>query len=214
MKGLEVVDSIANVETAQAPQKDRPVVDVVMNTVEIIRNGKEARKFDAVQIMTDYFAEEEERVAALKREQQARQEAYEKMLPDFVKELEESAKKAKTLASGLKILSLEKGSGEKPAQGSQVLVNYAGFLQDGSMFDSNVEERAKLFNKFNEQRKQMGGYTPMPMPYSPDAGMIAGFKEGILTMKIGDKARLFIPPHLGYGEQGGWSHPTECYPYL
>ena len=63
MQGMDVVDSIANVQTSQAPQKDRPVVDVVMNTVEIIRNGREAKKFDAVQIMTDYFAAEEKRLA-------------------------------------------------------------------------------------------------------------------------------------------------------
>ena len=87
MKGMDVVDSIANVQTSQVPQKDRPVVDVVMNTVEIIRNGKKARKFDAVQIMTDYFAAEEGRLAAEEKEKQARQEAFEKMLPGFVAEL-------------------------------------------------------------------------------------------------------------------------------
>ncbi|NNK10996.1 MAG: peptidylprolyl isomerase, partial [Flavobacteriaceae bacterium] len=73
IEGMDVVDSIGIVETNQ---KDRPAVDVVMNSVEIIRNGKEARNFDAVQIMSDYFAEEEEAIAAMK-----------KMLSDFAQEM-------------------------------------------------------------------------------------------------------------------------------
>ncbi|MCK5442395.1 MAG: peptidylprolyl isomerase [Maribacter sp.] len=209
-KGLDVLDSIANVATSQAPQKDKPVVDVVMNTVEIIRNGKEARKFNAVQIMTDYFAGEEERQAALEKEKKVRQEAFEKMLPEFIADLEETKKKAKELPSGLKILSLVEGTGEQPKIGQKVSVFYAGYLEDGNLFDSNNEDIAKKFNKYDERRKQGGGYGPMPMPYSPDAGMIAGFKEGILTMKVGDKARLFIPPHLGYGEQGGGPIPPNA----
>lgn len=209
-KGLDVLDSIANVATSQAPQKDKPVVDVVMNTVEIIRNGKEARKFNAVQIMTDYFAGEEERQAALEKEEKVRQGAFEKMLPEFIADLEETKKKAKELPSGLKILSLVEGTGEQPKIGQKVSVFYAGYLEDGNLFDSNNEDIAKKFNKYDERRKQGGGYGPMPMPYSPDAGMIAGFKEGILTMKVGDKARLFIPPHLGYGEQGGGPIPPNA----
>ncbi len=210
MKGLDVVDSIANVQTSQVPQKDRPVVDVVMNTVEIIRNGKEARKFDAVQIMTDYFAAEEGRLAAEEKEKQARQEAFEKMLPGFVAELAETKKKAKELPSGLKVLELTEGTGEQPKIGQQVTVFYAGYLEDGTLFDSNNEEVAKKFNSYDDRRKQGGGYEAMPMPYSPDARMIPGFKEGILTMKVGDKVRLFIPPHLGYGEQGGGPIPPNA----
>jgi cyclophilin family peptidyl-prolyl cis-trans isomerase len=210
LQGLDVLDSIANVATSQAPQKDKPVVDVVMNTVEIIRNGKEARKFDAIQIMTDYFAEEENRVAAEKKEQEERVKALQEMLPGFVTELAETKKKAKELPSGLKILSLAEGTGEQPKIGQKVTVFYAGYLEDGTLFDSNKEDIAKKFNKYVESRKQGRGYEAMPMPYSPDAQMIAGFKEGILTMKVGDKARLFIPPHLGYGEQGGGPIPPNA----
>ena len=47
-----------------------------------------------------------------------------------------------------------------------------------------------------------GGYSPFPMDYSMEANLIPGFKEGLLTMKVGDKIRVFIPPHLGYGQQG------------
>ncbi len=209
LKGLDVVDSIANVATSQAPQKDRPVADVVMTTVEIIRNGKAAKKFDAVQIMTDYFAAEEERLANAKKEKQARMEAYEKMLPTFVTELAEMKNKVKALPSGLQIHSLVEGSGERPKIGQQVKVFYAGYLENGTLFDSNIEEIAKNFNTYDERRKQGRGYEATPMLYSPEARLFPGFKEGLLTMKIGDKIRVFMPPHLGLGEQGGGPIPPN-----
>ncbi len=68
------------------------------------------------------------------------------------------------------------------------------------LFDSNIQEIAEQFNQLNPGRRDQGGYTPFPMSYSPDAQLAAGFREGLLTMKVGDKVRLFIPPHLGYGD--------------
>ena len=65
-------------------------------------------------------------------------------------------------------------------------------------------------NKVNPQRANHPmGYAPMPVKYSPDAGMIAGFTEGVQKMKVGDKAVLFIPSHLGYGERGGGPIPPN-----
>ena len=200
VEGMDVVDSIANVETSQEPmKKDRPVVDVVMNKVEIVRNGKEAKKFDAVQVMSDYFAEEEAKIAA-----------FEKMKSDFVASLESDKQEAEELPSGLKIKTIKEGEGAKPRVGQKVLVHYAGYLEDGSLFDSNYEEVKKRYNKFDERAKAAGMYNPMPMDYSPDAGIIAGFKEGLLNMKVGDKKRIFIPSHLGYGPQGSGPIPPSA----
>ncbi len=42
----------------------------------------------------------------------------------------------------------------------------------------------------------------MVVPYGPDAPVIAGFKEGIQQLKVGDKAIIYIPSHLGYGARG------------
>ena len=39
------------------------------------------------------------------------------------------------------------------------------------------------------------------MEYSPEAALAAGFREGLLTMNVGDKVRIFVPPHLGYGDK-------------
>jgi len=209
LKGMDVLDTIANVATAQVPQKDKPVVDVVMNTIEIIRNGRVAKKFDAVQIMTDYFAAEEERLAIEEKEKQVRMEAYKKMLPAFAAELAEMKSKAKSSSTGLQIFSLVEGTGDRPKIGQQVKVFYAGYLENGTLFDSNIEEIAKKFNTFDERRKQGRGYEATPMLYSPEARLFPGFKEGLLTMKIGDKIRVFMPPHLGLGEQGGGPIPPN-----
>ena len=198
--GLDVVDSIANVKTYAEPnRKDKPVVDVVINSMNIVRNGKEAKNFDAVQVMTDYFAEEEAVIAAMA-----------KVKTDFAAETKQQQELAKELPSGLKVFSLQEGTGANPKIGDKVLVNYAGWLADGTLFDSNYEEVAIKFDKFDESRKQGGGYEPFPMDYSPDSRLVAGFKEGLLSMKIGDKIRIFIPPHLGYGAQGGGPIPPNA----
>jgi len=186
--GMDVVDSIANVNTI--PQ-DKPEVDVVMNKVEIIRNGKQAKKFDAIQIMSDYFAEEEKVIAAMK-----------KMKDDLVIEFQSQINDAETTDSGLKILKLNEGSGEQPKIGQQVLVNYAGWLMaDGELFDTNIINVAEKFEKVNPGRRDQGGYQSTPMLYSPEAKLFPGFREGMLTMKVGDKIRVFIPPHLGTGDR-------------
>ncbi|MEO0572988.1 MAG: peptidylprolyl isomerase [Bacteroidota bacterium] len=188
LKGMEIVDSIANVKTI--PQ-DKPEVDVVMNKVEIIRNGKEAKKFDAIEIMNAYFEEEEKVIAAMK-----------KLKEDLIFEFQSQINNAETTESGLKILKLNEGSGEQPKTGQQVLVNYAGWLMaDGELFDSNVLEVVEKFEKVDPGRRDQGGYQPVPMLYSPEAPLFPGFREGMLTMKVGDKVRLFLPPHLGTGDR-------------
>ena len=197
VKGLEVVDSIAGVETNE---KDKPLSEVVMNKVEIIRNGKDAKRFDAPQVMTDYFAEEEAKIAAINKTKEG-----------FATEVTQQKEAATQLPSGLKILVLNEGQGDKPKIGQKVLVNYAGWLANGTCIDTSEKEIAEKFGNF-EVINQMhrGDFSPSPMDYSPESRLIAGFKEGLLTMKVGDKIRLFIPPHLGYGEQGGGPIPPSA----
>jgi cyclophilin family peptidyl-prolyl cis-trans isomerase len=195
--GLQIVDTIANV---QVGDRNKPIVDVIMNSVSIIRNGKEAKQFDAVQVMTDYFAEEEAALAGLKQ-----------MKAGFADEVIKQRETAEAQASGLKILSLQDGSGEKPKIGQKVLVKYAGWLADGTLIDTSEAEIAEQFGKLAEiSQLHRGDFSPSSMDYSPESRLIAGFKEGLLSMKIGDKVRLFIPPHLGYGPQGGGPIPPNA----
>ncbi len=187
--GLDIVDSIANVKTG--PQ-NKPEVNVAMNKVIIVRNGKAAKKFDANSIMEGYF--EEEKVAQTKMKE---------MLDNFVFEANEQLQVAKETSSGLRILSLKKGNGTQPKIGQKVLVNYTGWLlQNGKLFDSSVKSIAENYENFAQiNQMHRGNFTPAIMQYSPDAQLAAGFREGLLTLKVGDKVRLFVPPHLGYGDR-------------
>ena len=197
VKGIEVVDSIANVAVGD---RNKPVTDVVMNEIEIIRNGADAKKFDAVQVMSDYFAEEEAKLAALKQ-----------MKADFAAALEQQVDSAKALPSGLKVLTLKEGTDEKPKMGQRVLVNYAGWLMDGTLFDTSQAEIAQKFGKFEELNQlHKGDFSPSVMEFSADSRLIAGFKEGLLGLSIGEKVRLYIPPHLGYGPQGTGPIPPNA----
>jgi peptidylprolyl isomerase len=88
--------------------------------------------------------------------------------------------------SGLMYIDTKKGSGASPQPSSTVSVWYTGKLTDGKVFDSNV-----------------GKGEPLTMPL---AQLIAGWQEGLLTMKVGGKRHLIIPPDIGYGAAG--SPPT------
>lgn len=197
IEGMAVVDSIANVKTGPG---NRPMDSVVMEEVEIIRNGKEARQFDAVQVLTSYFAEEE-----------AAAEAVKKHIEETARTFEEQKAKADSLPSGLKFVQLQDGEGPKPKIGQKVMVDYAGWLPDGTLFDTSMAQVAENFGKYDQLLKMhRGNLAPATMDYSPQARLIAGFREGLLQMQVGDKYRFFIPPHLGYGAQGSGPIPPNA----
>lgn len=186
--GQDVVDSI---------QKDD-----VINKIEILRVGKKAKKFDAVAVFNNYFKRiEEEQKEKLKKKEESKAK--------FLKFIEDNKEKATVLPSGLKIIGLKKGSAVKPKIGSKVKVYYAGYYTTGDMFDSNIKEVAELQGKYDRIREKRGGYKPFPMDYSPDAGLIQGFKQGLLQMNYGDKILVLVPSHLGYGAQGMGSIPPN-----
>lgn len=192
VEGQEVVDSIGKVETGPA---DKPVEDVTIETVNIIRKGSSAKDFDAPKVFEDELQKfEAEEEAATQKMEEAKAENTERF--------EALREEAEELESGLEIYFEEKGDGEKPNDGQMVLVDYEGYFEDGTIFDTSKEDLAREMGLFNQQRKDQGGYGPMAIPYGPDAPMIPGFKEGIQEMSVGDKAILYIPSHLAYGEQG------------
>ena len=185
--GQEIVDSLGLVETAKG---NKPLDSVIINELNIIRKGK---------IHVGSFEDEMAKAELKIQEEQA---AKLKVASENASRLENILKNAETTSSGLKIVFTEKGDGVKPAEGSKIKMNYAGYLTNGSLFDSNIEEIAKKFNTWDHRRADGGGYAPMPSDYSKSAGLIPGFREGLLLMSVGDKATLLIPSHLAYGERG------------
>ncbi len=212
--GQKVVDAIAQ--------------DDVIEKVVIVRKGKLAKNFNAEKVFSEYMKmkpeldkkeAEENRIkaeASAKLETERKQkEAEAKAITD--KEMKEklgpllaakvaelAALKAKTTttASGLQYSILQKGTGVKPAEGKDIYVHYAGYLEDGTLFDSSYEAINKLYGKFDQNRANQNGYQPFPFKYGSKGGLIPGFLEGINNMNFNDKAIFFIPANLGYGERG------------
>ncbi|WP_244423165.1 FKBP-type peptidyl-prolyl cis-trans isomerase [Bradyrhizobium sp. ORS 375] len=96
--------------------------------------------------------------------------------------------KTMTTPSGLQIIDTKEGTGATPSRGQTCVMHYTGWLyengQKGKKFDSSVDR--------NE-------------PFEFPIGMkrvIAGWDEGVATMKVGGKRTLIIPPELGYGARG------------
>ena len=87
-------------------------------------------------------------------------------------------------SSGLRYKILQNGEGKQAVKGATVSVHYKGQLLDGTVFDSSYK------------RKQ-----PIEFPLGIGQ-VIAGWDEGILLLKVGDKARFVIPSKLAYGERG------------
>jgi len=166
-----------------------------MKSIKIIRQGKEAKKFNADKVfkksqqdIKDKQAETEKKLAIIQKENLDR--------------LNKARQQAVTLPSGVAIYVFEKGNGGKPKNGEEIKIDYAGYLPNGSLFDSGIEEIATKFNKFDPRRKAANAYTPIPFTYGNKTGMIPGFIEGIENLNYGDKALVFIPSNLGYGERG------------
>lgn len=90
--------------------------------------------------------------------------------------------------SGLQYLDDKVGSGESPKTGQTCVMHYTGWLWEegkkGKKFDSSLD------------RGQ-----PFEFPLG-QGRVIAGWDEGVATMKPGGKRQLIIPPDLGYGARG------------
>jgi len=94
-----------------------------------------------------------------------------------------------TTPSGLKIIDTKVGTGPSPKPGQTCAMNYTGWLyqngKKGAKFDSNLDH----------------GSAPFEFPIGQHK-VIAGWDEGVASMKVGGKRTLIIPPELAYGSRG------------
>lgn len=86
------------------------------------------------------------------------------------------------LESGLQYEVITEGDGATPTRESVVRTHYRGTLINGEQFDSSYDR---------------GEPTEFPV-----GGVIAGWTEALMNMKVGSKWKLYIPYQLAYGEQG------------
>jgi peptidylprolyl isomerase len=99
-----------------------------------------------------------------------------------------TAQPVTTTASGLKIIDVKVGTGPSPKPGQTCVMNYTGWLYvngaKGKKFDSSLDRNEPFEFKIGARQ------------------VIAGWDEGVATMKVGGKRTLIIPPSLGYGASG------------
>lgn len=186
--GQNVVDSI--------------VQDDLINRIDIIRNGKAAKSFDAPSVFEEKLKAFGEEMKKKEEEKKLRAENAEIAMKEMEAYIKDNKEKAKKLASGLRMITIKEGSGVKPTIGNEVYIDYSGFFEDGRLFGTSIASVAKKFNTYDERNEQGGMYKPFSRVYSKEAKLIPGFREGMLKMEFGEKALLFIPSHLGYGEKG------------
>src|SRR3977135_4325092 len=102
--------------------------------------------------------------------------------------LAQTAGKPMTTASGLQIVDTQAGTGASPKPGQTCVMHYTGWLyengQKGKKFDSSVDRNEPFEFPIGQHR------------------VIAGWDEGVATMKVGGKAHCIYPPALGYGARG------------
>jgi FKBP-type peptidyl-prolyl cis-trans isomerase FklB len=111
-----------------------------------------------------------------------------KMIEEGQAFMAENAKRDEVteLESGLQYEILNEGDGAKPTATDNVTCHYHGTLIDGTVFDSSV------------QRGQPASF-PLNM-------VIPGWTEALQLMPTGSKWRLYLPPHLAYGDRQAGAH--------
>lgn len=148
--------------------------DVLAASVKDVIQGKEAR-----------IKPEEQQQALMKLQEgimKKQQEVAAKNKTEGAAFLEKNKTQpnVKTTASGLQYIIVQEGTGKTPTEKDTVKAHYSGTLTNGEKFDSSYD------------RGQ-----PAEFPVS---GVIKGWSEALQMMKVGTKAKLFVPPDLGYGE--------------
>jgi peptidyl-prolyl cis-trans isomerase A (cyclophilin A) len=172
VSGMDVVRAIA----AQPLQSDstRPRTDILMRKVRIVRTGPVAQDFDADAAFAG-------NPVMCQRLAVARREATE----SFLAQLATDEARAVRTPTGLLVVVLQEGSGDRPQDGDLVSFHCTGYLaEDGTRFWSTYD-RGQPF------RVKLGSHRVMP-----------AWEEAAQRMRPGEKCRLIVPPELGYGESG------------
>ena len=161
----------------------------VMKHITIIRIGSKAKSFDAPKVFEDELKKSKQanldRIKNAKENERLRKEKFATAAKAFNKKM--GIEKAKETSSGLKILTLKKGRGKKVDGKLPITVNYTLHTADGTPIDTTIGRG--------------------PFTFNIGQSMITGWKEGVLTMRVGGKSRFFIPSYLGWGDKGFQSVP-------
>jgi len=142
--------------------------------ITIIRNGQDANAFKADYENFDRLLGQMN-AANESRLQNQRQADISKINADYPNTQQTS--------SGIRYIIQRQGTGNKPASGRTVSVNYVGRLLDGTVFDDS-------------------SLRGQPLEFPVGTGrVISGWDETVLDMRVGEKRLVVIPPELAYGDR-------------
>ena len=161
------------------PVKDDVDVDVVAKAIKAsVAGDKLLLSEEQAQKIAEKFGEKMQAKQIAEMMAKAKKNAA-----DGAAFLAENGKKpnVKTTATGLQYEVITEGKGARPKATDTVSVHYTGWTPDGKMFDSSVVR---------------GEPTSFPLNR-----VIPGWTEGVQLMKVGDKARFWIPSDLAYGDK-------------
>jgi len=116
VEGQDIVDAIAQ--------------DDQIESLEIVRVGEEAQKWNAIEAFRTFEGSREKRLAEQKRQAE---EALEKLAAGFDK-----------TESGLRYKMIQKGNGKQAEKGKTVSVHYTGSLENGMVFDSSYKRKQPI----------------------------------------------------------------------
>lgn len=116
VEGQDVVDAVAQGDEIQS--------------IEIIREGEEAKNWNAIEAFRVFEGSRAKREAKVKEEAEAKME---KLAAGFDK-----------TESGLRYKMIQKGNGKKAENGKTVSVHYTGQLEDGKVFDSSYPRKKPI----------------------------------------------------------------------
>lgn len=154
--------------------------------VKILRIGDKADAFKAGEVfdkeLIKYAENQKDRAENDKISEKARFSKYLEDKAVFLEKMGES--KAVKTESGLRILKLKSNrSGKKVVTNKPIKANFTLYIADGKKIQSTVDGQPFVFQLDDAEKP-----------------MITGFKEGVLNLRVGEKARFFIPYYIGFGE--------------
>lgn len=166
-----------------------------IKTVNIIRIGSKAEDFNAAEVFDAEVARfnktQEDKVKEEKKAEEKRYAKYLEAKKIFLLEKEES--KAVKTGTGLRILKIKETNGKKVVANKTVMANYTLYIADGKRMQSSADVGNPIVFDLNDEARPM----------------ISGLKEGVLSMREGEKSRLFIPYSIGFGDEKFGPFPAK-----
>lgn len=164
--------------------------------IKIIRIGKEAKSYNAAKVFDEelvrYSTGDEDRKKVEAAIEEKRYQEYLVNKAAFSSKLEEL--NAIKTNSGLGFLLLKSNSkGKKVVDDKPIKTNFTLYIADGKKIQSTEDTGNPFVFRLDDTKRPM----------------LTGFQEGVKLMKEGEKARLFVPYYIGFGEAAYGPFPAK-----